>query len=80
MQGVGYRDFARRQAQPLGLTGYVRNLPRPDLVEVEAEGPRGLLEEFLGDLRRGPSGASVSDVDVVWEPARGEFASFTIRG
>ena len=48
-------------------------------VEVVAEGDRTLLEEFLGELRRGPRGARVDDVLVSWEPFRGEFAHFGVR-
>lgn len=79
VQGVGYRDFVRRRAQRLGITGYVRNRPRPDLVEVVAEGPRSALESLVADLRQGPSAAHVTLVEVDWESARGEFTSYEIR-
>ncbi len=67
VQGVGYRWFARQQAQTLGLAGYARNL-RDGRVEVVAQGPRESLLRFVEALRRGPEGASVDDVEVRWEP------------
>src|SRR5437867_4280165 len=49
VQGVGYRVFALREAQRLGLTGWVRN--RPDgAVEVMAEGAEEALQRFLPRL------------------------------
>jgi acylphosphatase len=56
----------------------VRNLSAGE-VEVVAEGDRSLLEEFLGDLRRGPSGARVRNVLVSWEQPRGEFRDFSVQ-
>jgi len=78
VQGVGYRWFAARQAQRLALAGWVRN--RNDgSVEAEVDGPRAALEEFLADLRRGPSRAAVTGLDLVWsEPAHGH-REFVIR-
>jgi acylphosphatase len=78
VQMVGFRAFAESRAGMRGITGFVRNLPGGE-VEVVAEGDRSLLEEFLADLRRGPSGARVRDVMVSWEQARGEFGDFTVR-
>ena len=78
VQGVGYRFFARRQAQALGLRGYVRNQPG-GAVEVVAEGPRGLLEQLVEALRRGPAGALVRQVEVSWGAADGRFVEFRIE-
>lgn len=78
VQMVGFRAFAEMRAPSYGLTGYVRNVHTGD-VEVVAEGDRKLLEAFLSDLRRGPSGARVRNVIVSWESARGEFEDFSVR-
>jgi acylphosphatase len=77
VQGVGYRFFAQERAVARGLAGTVRNLPGGS-VEVEAEGPRPLLEAFLDELRHGPPAARVSDVEVRWLPAQGA-RDFVIR-
>lgn len=61
VQGVGYRYFARRAAQRLGLAGYAKNL-RDGRVEVYAVGPPALLMALRAELERGPHSASVSSV------------------
>jgi acylphosphatase len=70
VQGVGYRAFAQRKAQELGLSGYAENL-RDGRVEVVAEGPREDLEQFLRFLRQGPRLARVDQVEVQWGEATG---------
>jgi acylphosphatase len=61
VQGVGFRYFAMRLAQRLGLGGYARNLP-DGRVEVYAVGIASKLHEFRMELERGPHGASVASV------------------
>ena len=78
VQMVGFRAFTESRAEARGITGYVRNLPSGE-VEVVAEGDRGLLEELIVELRRGPSGARVRNVLVSWEQARGECGDFTVQ-
>ena len=63
VQGVGFRWFVSRQAQTLGVTGYVRNLVDGSVeVLAQAVDPVVLkrLEELLG---RGPRGAAVESVE-----------------
>ena len=78
VQGVFFRDFARRQALSLGLTGYVRNLAE-GTVEAVAEGPRQALEELLRRISVGPPGALVERVDSEWQEHQGEFDRFEVR-
>lgn len=78
VQGVGYRFFARERASELGITGYARNLPSGD-VEVVAEGDEDALITYLEMLREGPDWASVSSVDVSWEPPLGEEGCFRVK-
>jgi len=66
VQGVGYRWFAQRAAESLGLSGYARNLD-DGRVEVYAAGPEPKLSEFAGMLHHGPRWADVRGVDE--EPA-----------
>ncbi len=69
--------FAMREAQKLGLGGFVRNL-RDGRVEAVAEGDRTNLEAFIARLRVGPAGAQVREVAVEWEPFEHEFDGFDI--
>lgn len=61
VQGVGFRMFAYRRANQLGLGGWVRNLPDGRSVEAFAQGEADVLDEFAEKtLRRGPGGAVVT--------------------
>ena len=70
VQGVGYRAFARRKAEELGLSGYAENLP-DGRVEVVAEGEEEDLKVFLEFLKRGPRLAEVRAVEAEWGEAAG---------
>jgi len=59
---VGYRRFAVREAQNLGLAGWVRN-EADGTVAGEAEGPEATLETFRARLAQGPAFATVSSLD-----------------
>ena len=67
VQGVGYRDFARRTARRLAVQGWTRN--RTDgTVEVLAVASAASLEAFLADLRQGPGlvlGLRVAGIDAL---------------
>lgn len=77
VQGVGFRAWARTQAQELALTGWVKN--RADgAVEVVAEGERSSLTEFVKRCQRGPEVSWVERANVVWGQATGKFASFEV--
>jgi acylphosphatase len=78
VQMVMFRDFTRRTARRLGLTGYVQNLGDGS-VEVVAEGKTEALDELLSEIHKGPALASVEEVRVMREPATNEFSDFEIR-
>lgn len=75
VQGVGYRYFAMRKASAYAIKGFARNLV-DGRVEVVAEGERGLVEQFIKDLRNGPITAHVTDVRLEWEAPTYEFKGF----
>ena len=78
VQGVNFRYYTTRQAQSLGVTGWVAN--RWDgAVEVVAEGTRTQVQALLDWLGHGPPSATVTGVQVDWEKATGELRSFTVR-
>jgi len=77
VQGVFFRHNTNREANRLGVTGWVRNLSSGD-VEVVAEGERNAVEELISWCRRGPSMARVDDVTVIWETYTGEFSGFNV--
>ncbi len=73
VQGVGYRFFAQRVAERLGLAGYVKNL-RDGRVEVYAIGTAEQLLGLLAELERGPRAAEVSTVNAEEAAVRQQYA------
>ena len=78
VQGVFYRASTARQAAVCGVKGWVRNLPDGN-VEVMAEGETAAVDALVAWCRVGPPNAYVTDVDVAYLPARGEFTGFIVR-
>jgi acylphosphatase len=78
VQGVGYRWFVMRKANEYSLKGYVRNLYTDD-VEVEVEGNKGLIQEFIKELRIGPRSAHVTDIKIQWGDYQGKYKNFDIK-
>lgn len=61
VQGVGFRAWACREAQELGLDGWVRNRDN-GTVEILAIGPVEKLDVLEAACRRGPVAANVTAV------------------
>ncbi|HEY2004068.1 MAG TPA: acylphosphatase [Candidatus Saccharimonadia bacterium] len=61
VQGVFFRDTARRTASSLGLAGFARNQPDGS-VHIEIEGPQPALEQFLAWCHNGSPHAHVEAV------------------
>jgi len=78
VQGVSFRYYTRKEAQRLGLTGWVANNPDGS-VRVVAEGPEYQLGDFNRFLLRGPLHAHVEHVQADWHEATGEFSGFNVR-
>jgi acylphosphatase len=78
VQGVGFRYFAQAAAVREELSGWVRNLP-DGRVEVSAEGDHEQIARFEAQIRRGPRGAMVDQVDST-DVAPAHEAGFRIRG
>jgi acylphosphatase len=79
VQGVGFRWFVEREAQILGIAGWVRNDPDGS-VEVLAIGTPEQLSGLRSRLQEGPRAARVDDVEESEaEPVAG-LNSFQVRG
>lgn len=78
VQGVGFRWFVVRRASELDLSGWTSN-QSDGSVRVVAEGPSSALDQLVGVLHEGPSGAHVESVEAARTTATGEFTSFSIR-
>jgi acylphosphatase len=78
VQGVGFRYFIRDAAMREGVAGWVTN--RPDgCVEVYVEGETEAVTRVERDIRRGPPGARVEQVQVDAEEPGGAYLRFDIR-
>lgn len=73
VQGVGFREYLRREAERLNVRGWVRN--RHDgTVEAMLHGWAEDVAKILSWARRGPPSARVTAIEV--NDASGEFESF----
>ncbi len=78
VQGVGYRDWTRRQANELKLTGWVMNLA-DGRVAALVEGPRPQVDELIKRMHRGPYAANVTGVEAKDEEPREDMREFVRR-
>jgi len=78
VQGVFFRSETRDEAKKLGVKGWVRNLS-DGRVEAVFEGEEKSVKELVEFCRRGPPGARVTGVDIIWENYTGEFRNFEVR-
>ncbi len=78
VQGVFFREYTRRQAEQLGLYGWVRNLP-DRTVETVFEGDAEKVAAMSQWLFEGSPQSNVTGVDLQEEETQNEFSGFTIR-
>lgn len=78
VQGVGFRSYTRNNAKALGLNGFVRNR-KDGRLEVVVEGYEKQIDGLLELLHKGPFGAQVEGIQVIWEDPTNEFKDFTVQ-
>jgi len=76
VQGVFFRKHTRDKAIQLDVKGWVRNTPDGS-VEILAEAPSEIIDEFIRWCHHGPSRAVVNKVEVTESPLK-NFTSFEI--
>jgi acylphosphatase len=77
VQGVFFRDTARRRAEAAGVAGWVDN--RPDgAVEAVFEGDPAAVDQLVDFCRIGPSRAEVASIEVEEEQPEG-LSGFQVR-
>jgi len=78
VQGVFFRDSAKREAKKLGLFGFVRNEP-DGTVYIVAEGEDEKLKEFIKWGEKGTNYAKVEKINIEYKKPTDEFSSFEIK-
>ena len=76
VQGVGFRMYTQREAQRLGVNGWVRNR-RDGSVEAVVQGDEKAVDALVEWTHKGPPSARVTDVQV--NPGEGEYEGFEMR-
>ena len=79
VQGVNFRWNTQREAQRMGLTGWVRNM-WDGRVEAVFEGEDSAVRRAVAWCQQGQRPAWVENVEVSYGEATGEFSGFYIRG
>ena len=75
VQGVFFRQNTVRQAQRVGVSGWIRNL-FDGRVEAVFEGDSKKVEKLVDYCRKGPVHAKVEKIKVSFEDYKGEFVGF----
>jgi len=78
VQGVFFRYETRTKAVQHKVKGWVKNT-HDHRVEAVFEGEKEGVEALVAFCRRGPLGALVKGVDVLWEEPTGEFDRFQVQ-
>ncbi len=65
VQGVFYRDSARRKARKLNLSGWIKNKP-DGTVEILAQGEEKALKSFIDWCYNGSILSKVQKIDIKW--------------
>jgi len=77
VQGVFFRHYTKKEADKIGITGWVKNTD--NAVEITAEGDKTKLREFIIRCQKGSPLAKVEKVDYNWEDYTGKFDRFFIN-
>lgn len=78
VQGIGYRYFTLRKARDYNLVGYVKNLMNGDVL-CEVEGEEGLVNDFIKELRIGPTFSRVTNIVVEKSNTLVGYTTFEVR-
>ncbi len=78
VQGVFYRAHTQRQADRLGVKGYVKNLPDGS-VEAVFKGDPQSVSQMVEWCRKGPAASNVEDVLTQSRKDLSNFKNFEIR-
>ncbi|GAB3796664.1 acylphosphatase [Virgibacillus kimchii] len=79
VQGVGFRYFTQKMAMKYTIVGWVKN-ERDGSVLIKAFGEEAAISDFLNEIKKGPPGSSVKEMDVTDLKDEPAFTDFRITG
>ncbi len=77
VQNVGFRVYAKAEAEKLGLSGYAKNMAQNN-IEIVAQGPLEKLYEFLASIHKGPAQSRINASTDYFQKPDKEFHIFDI--
>ena len=77
VHGVFFRDYTKKTADKMGITGWVKNTD--NAVEIIGEGDKTKLREFILECQKGSPLAKVEKLDYKLEDYTGKFDRFFIN-
>lgn len=78
VQGVWFRESMRREAERLGVTGWVRNTP-DGAVEAVVQGPAEAVDALIEWARSGPPMARVDGIEIEASETHDPLSEFEKR-
>ena len=78
VQGVWFRESMCREAERLGVTGWVRNTP-DGAVEAVVQGPDEAVDALISWAHAGPPQARVDRIEIELSETHGPFSGFEKR-
>lgn len=78
VQGVGFRHFTRKNAEALGVTGWVKNLP-DGRVEAVFQGDEEQIEELVERCKKGPVASYVQDIKIEKDSGDEDYDDFSVE-
>ncbi|MCL4353666.1 acylphosphatase [Patescibacteria group bacterium] len=77
VQGVGFRRFIKKNAENLGIVGWVRNT-RDNKVEALFQGSEKNIKTVIMVSGKGPFLAEIKNLEVIREDIKEDFRDFRI--
>ncbi len=78
VQGVGFRHFTRKNAEDLGVTGWVKNLS-DGRVEAVFQGSEEQVEELIQRCKKGPVASYVQNIEIEKNSGEEDYKNFSVE-
>jgi acylphosphatase len=77
VQGVGFRQFVKKNAKNLSLNGYVKNLS-DRRVEALVQGTKEDIQKLITTCEKGTFFSEIKSVQIEWEEKQEKYQTFEI--